>query len=762
MDTTRRIREKLKLLDKEVQDVHPLLDMLFSKMDRIIRYEYKQGPSENGADFVLVKQDDILDVEEYIGVVVKKDGITKNSHDVNRQIEECITTPRTIDGRKGIMLDEVWVITPGNITQNAQEFFLNKYKSTKIKFIAANKLADLIEKYIPAYFQGIPLNVNNYLIKTKESLLNIEKNSQLTFHSLGEVSVEQDLIPNDRMKYKDDDRATRRRAPSKTNIIKVLEKKSSILIEGGMGSGKSTLLRNTAKEMLNPEEFEKNNRLPIYITFKELGEKFNFSIESLIIERLREIAEDLQYVIFLDGIDESNHDLRERLKYIDNIIEYTDSQPNISLVMTSRNLDENTFKTKISHTFKSFEIAPLSLRQIIKVLEQTCKSLNLKNRIIEDLKKSTMYKKLPKTPIAAILLARLINDNQHDIPSNLTELYSKYTELALGRWDVSKELNTDKEYSICNSVTKRIAHHFIKHDLIQISIQEALYFFEEYLKERNLGLEPKVVFDRLLKRCELFYVDENANSFGFKHRTFVEYFYAQNLLDNGGTKITEDSFELYWATINFFWIGLKKDCPEELLLFSDVVPSHDRTKLLKLVNLGNLLLAGYESPNQTIQYAIKNIFIEAATLLTELIDKKVESRLSAFSEMHLTCIFRHIMSDSYGYEFFSDAIDNAMLSISSDPSIDKRIAATSLFFLNTAQALPIIENLFDNVANTNLIGHAPLSIQLAIEHEAKDRNIHNAHIKKVKRNLKKVVSDRATIAQMKILYERPLNKMNLK
>jgi energy-coupling factor transporter ATP-binding protein EcfA2 len=731
-------------------------------MDRIIRHEYKQGPSENGADFVLVKLDDILDTEEYIGVVVKKGSITKASHDVTKQIEECIMTPRTIDGRKGIMLDEVWVVTPGNITHSAQEFFLNNYKSTKIKFIAANKLADLVVKHIPEYFQGIPLSINNYLIKTKETLMNIEQNSQLSFNSLGDISVEQDLIPNDRMKYKDSERTNRKRAPSKISIAKVIEKKSSILIEGGMGSGKSTLLRNTAKDMLLPEEFEKNRRLPVYVTFKELGQEFNFEIERLLADRLSQIDEDLDYVIFLDGIDESNHDLKERITYIDKIIEYTDARSNISLVMTSRNLDENTFKTKISHTFKSFEIAPMSLKQIIKVLEKTCQSLNLKNKILEDLKKSTMYKKLPKTPIAAILLAKLINDNQHDIPSNLTELYSKYTELALGRWDINKDLNTDKEYSICHAVTKIMAEHFIKYDLTQVSMQEALGFFEGYLKERNLGVNARLIFDRLIDRCELFYVDESTNSFGFKHRTFVEYFYAQYLNDRGNIEINEESFEFYWATINFFWIGLKKDCPEELKQFADIVPSYDKTKLLKLINLGNLLLAGYESPNETIEYAIKTVFIEAATLLTETIDGTTASSLSSFSEMHLTCILRHLMADSYGYEFFSDAIDNAMLEIADDPNIDKRIVVTSLFLLNTAQVSPVIDKLFDNVSNPALIKFAPLSIQLAIGHEANERDIHNVHIKKVKRNLKKIVSDRATANQVKVLYERPLNKMNLK
>ena len=758
---TQKIKQHLKNIKSEVNEVHPLLEMLFEKMQQITQVEYKQGPSENGADFVLVKADDLLDIEEYIGVVVRKDGIKKTSDDVYRQIDECITTPRIINGKRGIVLDEVWVITPGNITNSAQEYFQNKFSSTKIKFVGYEKLAHLINKYMPDYFQGVPLAINNYIIKTKEKLTNIEKNSQLTFHALSDININQDLIPIDRLKYKDGS-GRKRRPPSKTNLFKALEKKSSILIEGGMGSGKSTLLRNAAAEMLNPDEFEKSQRLPIYIAFKDFGTKYNFITKDLISKEIGNVDEELKYILLLDGVDESKHDLSERAKIIDSIIEFIDSQPNMSLVMTARNLDENAIKSKLSHSFKTFQIAPLSLKQIVNVLEDTCKTVNIKNKIIEDLKKSALYKALPQTPIAAILLAKLLNENQHDIPSNLTELYSKYTELALGRWDINKNLNTQKEYSVCNSVTKLIAEHFIKYDLTKISIEEALGFFSDYLKDRNLGLDAADIFDRMMERCELFYIDESSGTFGFKHRTFIEFFYALHLSDENNVTITEEAFELYWATINFFWVGLKKDCPKAIRAYADVKTTHERTRILKIINLGNILLAGYESPNDAIEHAIEKVFIESAQFLNDTIEGKTDTRLAAFSEMQLTAIFRHLMADSYGYDFFASAIDNAMLAISSKKSLSDKDKATTLFLLNTAQTAPVIDKLFDSIAETNLINTAPLSVQLAIQHEAKDRNIHNEHIKKVQRNIKKILSDRAATNHMKTLYDRPLNKLNLK
>jgi hypothetical protein len=44
------------------------------------------------------------------------------------------------------------------------------------------------------------------------------------------------------------------------------------------------------------------------------------------------------------------------------------------------------------------------------------------------------------------VLAKLINENPKELPSNMTELYAQYTEISLGRWEIDKGLQTLKEY----------------------------------------------------------------------------------------------------------------------------------------------------------------------------------------------------------------------------------------------------------------------------------------------------------------------------
>lgn len=742
----------------EVNDIHPMLEELFNKMDSIKKVEYKQGALENGADFVLIKNDPAWDIEEYVGIIVKRDSINKSSNDVIRQIDECVNTPRTVNGKKSINLDEVWVITISNISISAQQFFQNKFKSTKIKFIDGNQLAKFVDKLLPDYFLGIPHKINNYLTRAKDKISTLEMNAQLSFHTMTGIRLEQDLIPIEKKKYKQNN--GRSTVARKTTIARIIEKKSASIIEGGMGSGKSSLLRKTAVELLDIDNYIKTKKLPIYITFKELQDSHSFDLARLIDKEIgNELEEGTEIIILLDGVDESPHGPDERLDIIDSIIKQADYSENIRLIMTARDFDSEEFSTKITRTFRTYRISPISFKQIIRVLEDCCKTINIKTRIIEDLKKSSLYKALPRTPIAAILLARLLNENQNDIPSNLTELYSKFTELALGRWDISKGIIHEKEYSALDNITKKIAVYFIENGLSQISIEEAKGFFVEHLNARNLGIKPEDLFKVTEERGEIFYIDRKNGIFGFKHRTFVEFFYAKHLQSLNDKSILESDLDLYWATIHFFWVGLKKDCPEILKAFSDIQPSSDKYSLLKIMNLSNMLLAGYQSPYEVIRASIETVFLEAAKYYIGICKGQIESKLTGLSEMHLLGLFRYLMAESYGYEFFSEAIDDAILKISENRSVDADVTATALFLLDTAQVKPVIENLFSIIASKGMIEKSPMAVQLAIRHEAKDKNISNPHTKKIDRNIKRIVTHHSVQERIRSMYDLPVENL---
>jgi ribosome-associated protein YbcJ (S4-like RNA binding protein) len=112
--------EKIKSIQSEVADLHPLLREVFTADPSIANIEYTHGQNEMGADFVLARTDPTLGDESYIGVVVKCGSIKQDHSDVKRQIEECQVERFFSGGKAKIFITEVWVVCNGSISNGAQ------------------------------------------------------------------------------------------------------------------------------------------------------------------------------------------------------------------------------------------------------------------------------------------------------------------------------------------------------------------------------------------------------------------------------------------------------------------------------------------------------------------------------------------------------------------------------------------------------------------------------------------------------------------
>ncbi len=88
--------------------------------------------------------------------------------------------------------------------------------------------------------------------------------------------------------------------------------------------------------------------------------------------------------------------------------------------------------------YRRFEILPLDFRQIDELLEKWFPtSVIHKQKLLNVLRKTALRSAIPKTPLAITLLAIIFEDSDkiEEIPANITELYNKFTELFLGKWD---------------------------------------------------------------------------------------------------------------------------------------------------------------------------------------------------------------------------------------------------------------------------------------------------------------------------------------
>ena len=166
-----QVKEMLVRMKDEVEDLHPVLRIIFDKMPGVKECEYTHGNDEWGADFVLTVEDTVLGGIEHVGVIAKRGGIKQDFHDLDRQIDECKIKRRKVRGGiKEVELDRIWIVATGSISQNAKEKLYEKYRASGITVIDGSKLSELIEKYAPFIYEDITPEIGEYLKKLQNQI----------------------------------------------------------------------------------------------------------------------------------------------------------------------------------------------------------------------------------------------------------------------------------------------------------------------------------------------------------------------------------------------------------------------------------------------------------------------------------------------------------------------------------------------------------------------------------------------------------------
>ena len=759
----RLANEKLDSIVSEVDHLHPLLGSLLPKLPSVRNVEYCHGVSEKGADFVVTRTNDTFDTVEHIGVIAKVGRIVQDFRDIDRQIDEC-SLPRLIEGgKKKVRLTEIWVIATKHITQGAKEKIYEKYRNRKIEFIDGPKLIKLVDTYTPLAWTRLPLAVGEYLqdlrVRTEEQ----DKSVSLLQMSDQAFYVKQDLyhIPDIEYRHK----TKHYSQPTKVDVNQVIELHRCILIEGGVGSGKSKLLRRLIAEATVPEAFSKTKVIPLIASYTELMERHSGELATLITHRVpvevSEPCKDSEYLILIDAFDELPMDVDRQAEQLNAVFNQASEENRIRVVVTSRFLKGVDRGDVLGANVDRCELQPLSMQKTLDFIVKMCAKINIKERILEDLKKSPLFRNMPRSPMSAILLARLLNENQQEIPSNMTELYAKYSELILGRWDEKKSLQSQKEYQALDNILMRLAQRMIENGRLFMSVAEVKAAFAEYLDQRNLEIDADQLFDKMIDRCEIVFLDGNSDMMGFKHRSFTEFFCAKSFVADKSLDVDYRVFNVYWVNTFFFYLGSLKDCPEDLSAIFQMPTESEAEEWMKIINVSNYLLAAYTTPYEVIEEGVFNVAVTAAKLYRKIVKQGSELWFSYLSQMHLLYLLQMFIRQGYSYSFFTGAIEHAALQID-DSSLGDETKAYALFFLNVAYIdIPSKddEETFDFMLKR--VGKAlPIDLQLALGHEGTKIKERTKLMRKQDRYLRRILpkgDSRETF--LKDLYERPLSEV---
>lgn len=723
--------EKLRSISKEVAELHPLLRTVFGNDKTISRLEYTHGNNEMGADFVLARSDPTLGDENYVGVIVKCGNIKQDHSDVKRQIEEC-AVERFFDGAKRkIYLNETWIVCNGDISSGAERKIFEEYKSRNIKFIDLDRLTHMVDINYPHFWNEIPAGLGNYL---KSSLIEIVKAE--SYNTLGSsaplLDVSQELYEIE--PTQPGLKVAKYNKSLKTNLTWAIGKNNLLLIEGGMGSGKTTLFRKYIKSLCEPTEFQKCQTVPKLVHFSEISSNVSSSVNKIVreLEGALDGAKNGNILIFLDGIDEvksaTDGSLIDAIEALSTAVKET---KNLKIVIGSRPVWTIEEGEEILRHCPRFRILPLSFDQIVKVVQHSCSTLGVSEKLRHDLGKSTLLRAIPRTPMSAILLARVLNANAKEIPQTLPELYSKYVELALGRWYINKGLMTEREYPVVITVLSRVAKYMLDNELQQMNVDEVMQMLEEYTRTREGLPAPVDIFKRIEQRSEVVIVNHEKKTFSFRHKSLAEFLLAlyQKETYGRGAPFT-NPFEGYWLGVEYFYLGLIQDAGKRIDMLSNLSLGTEREKMLRLIHFGNLMLSAYQTEYAHIERAVYVIMVEMTKHFLDVRSGKVESKLSWLPELQFFAMLSYYLRDSFEYQYFKKALDSAQLQCQYDTGLSDEERAITSFFVDAVRA-GLNENDTFKFLTAQELGALPWVVKLGIQHVVKNEKIELDHVTKL-------------------------------
>jgi len=241
-----------------------------------------------------------------------------------------------------------------------------------------------------------------------------------------------------------------------------------------------------------------------------------------------------------------------------------------------------------------------------------------------------------------------------------------------------------------------LSEYIYKNNLSSISCEEAKQIYDNYVSVRNF---PKInlieLFDKIINRSGLIYKNYNENILFFKHRTFIEFFYAKYLNKSKEIDVNSNIFNPFEHNVFIFYIGLMQDCPQILKKMLEVKPTNNFQRFYRPFALSDYFLAGYSTPYNIVKDNMFEIFIESAKFYNEVITEKIILPFSCLSEANILWIFQLLFRDKFSFSFFEEALIDTCYRIEDCNEIMTEEKVIALFLVCCVKFELKINNPFD-------------------------------------------------------------------
>jgi len=709
-----RHEEKQQVLEKIASENEfrtELMIPLLKKMRAFSDVLDNQGPDEDGVDVIAVSTSPFKK-PEYTAFILKKGKINQNAADKNNNLINILETqirtamnlplshPRLPNER--CFANRFVVATNGTISKGAERALrktVHGRTEIDIDFVGQDRLIDQLDDLWPEFYEDRRPFLSSYAQSLFDSL-NIV-NLELLGYAQKERSLEEIYI--DALLYEEVSVASNEFAFDKETILGeqlCKQKHGLVAISSGPGGGKTTLL----KEIAITESRNDKECAAVYLhardvlEAKDLLRKAAEILSRLSTHKVEDVYRELQetkLLLLVDGLDELAS-LSDREAVIARVIK-AHNEVGARVIIGTRPESNPQILAALAG-FKSYSISPLRKRQIQSFFGKWFKgNIDKAGKLLKALEDKGIFDKLPRTPMTMTLVA-IVYESKEDIPSTLTELYEMFVDLLTGKWDANRKIASAFDSPIKLSFLNRLARVMHSERLDTISqdrcIGLAKDFFENEATLENV--DAKAFIQSIIDRSHIV-VPTGTDQLRFSHRTFQEYFCAENLFQEFPSTDAILSWfgDDWWSEVLFFLAGKRKDISKviDALLLADYDDPYTRTT--RLITLGSMLQAGYltSAPQKTaaITFAAERFFScydDFLSVLQEAANPKLRRQLS---RVMLVDLVRDLFTNNFTSKYLQKSLEDAYRKMPSDKEHEGARFFVACALANLSKVEPILE-----------------------------------------------------------------------
>lgn len=539
------------------------------------------GPSEAGKDCLFLAND-ALGMKMLYVVQTKRGNLNLGLKPASNliaavtQIRTALQTNVILQATAESLKPSVVVLcVSGKINAACKEHILKEISDPRIRFMDADDIVPEVDTHYPEFWLGIDAEKFPYLRSLLSHLSDTPENSAMSDLLPQKASAASDSMfvqihlihPTIKIK-KINGQIVKEPSYEQMPVTSLCGRKERhLLLLGDAGAGKSTSLRRIAITEAQKSLELANGKLTIPVVIRAIDLSANgTSLIDIASEATKRHSisgkpafstKELRagsILILIDALDEVPL-TSDRKRVLEKVLAFSNDYPLSRIIISSRDYVSIRELPELA-TFSRFNICAIDLKQAKEMVQKLHRGIELpQEKIKETLRRLQSVHGIELNPLLVTVFVATSDYDRRDIPANITELFKKFTEMMLGRWEGGKGMSQQYHAPLKDFLVRSLAYKMHQAKKVSMPFDEAVAIITEELKSRGRSDITQQLLDEVFDRSGLFRrLDKHVE---FRHHLLQEFFAGRGIADKEFVASVID--DQWWQRAVVFYFGEHPD-----------------------------------------------------------------------------------------------------------------------------------------------------------------------------------------------------------